>query len=495
MKNSHMSNKANRVSDRNRSAKERPLGCWDVSVVPAGFWGDLPKAEVLWRECLNGRTSDRPLDKLLAMGRLFGINEADPDAPYRFANLGWTSGAYAAASGVSLQELVHMTGDDQKSAKALVQSVWEIRGIAGTEKHPLVEQRRLLKQALGPEPVRTFRSLRALTRASAIAGWLAFTEQHLVSARVLQAIKSNGPEWFLAAQLEIESKRWDYVESKEALARCIGGVYSQKEKVERKEIMLAVEQSLATARKQNWSVARFVQDGIRRGAGLAMFQPVRTVELLKEIGDARVEEIAATFEKYLHCSLVISTDVQSWDALQDWLPAAHKDIIGVPTEGAALLLLRHAYDFMFWLGFLRQVRTENVQLKTTDLPNPEIEGSDLPDWATPFIGKKFDPTSATDAGWINQGSAQAHFGLERGKSLWVYKLDHGNECHPCGRIWWRFLIVKLDRAQRIESVRTEVHEVFADGHGEQFCTDFLPDDVTIAIEALECATQSVSKGS
>jgi hypothetical protein len=74
----------------------------------------------------------------------------------------------------------------------------------------------------------------------------------------------------------------------------------------------------------------------------------------------------------------------------------------------------------------------------------------------------------------------------------MYLIDDtsGRDCH-CPHAWWRFLFVKLSKGNRIADIRTEVYEVFPDGHGEIFCTDFMGPDVVVGRVALEAATGGV----
>lgn len=73
------------ASRRQPSAK--PKGCWDVSPVPAGFWGNLEKADALWQDCLAGRTPADPIAKLAAISRLLGL--AGPEGLFRIANVAY----------------------------------------------------------------------------------------------------------------------------------------------------------------------------------------------------------------------------------------------------------------------------------------------------------------------------------------------------------------------------------------------------------------------
>jgi hypothetical protein len=112
-----------------------------------------------------------------------------------------------------------------------------------------------------------------------------------------------------------------------------------------------------------------------------------------------------------------------------------------------------------------------------------------PAWASSFLGRRFAVESARSEGWVDQASNQAHFGVPSGPGIWLFKLGQADGGHHCarGRIWWRFLLVKLSTNGKIRTIYTRVDEVFPDGHGE-FCTnDLLPHDITEALEALGAA--------
>ena len=132
------------------------------------------------------------------------------------------------------------------------------------------------------------------------------------------------------------------------------------------------------------------------------------------------------------------------------------------------------------------------QQRNEQIANPVEQAPLVPEWAVPSIGQKFDTRLARVAGWWDRGSASAHFGVAHGNSVWMYLIDDtsGRDCH-CPHAWWRFLFVKLSKGNRIADIRTEVYEVFPDGHGEIFCTDFMGPDVVVGRVALEAATGGV----
>ena len=70
--------------------------------------------------------------------------------------------------------------------------------------------------------------------------------------------------------------------------------------------------------------------------------------------------------------------------------------------------------------------------------------------------------------------------MAHGNNVWLFKLPGPEDGCACGHVWWRFLLVKLGRKGRITQIKSEVHEVCSDGHGELISEDFLPYDVMLS---------------
>jgi hypothetical protein len=141
---------------------------------------------------------------------------------------------------------------------------------------------------------------------------------------------------------------------------------------------------------------------------------------------------------------------------------------------------------------LKNRRPSKRQQRIKQITSSAEQAPLVPEWAVPFISQKFDTRVARAAGWWDQGSARAHFGVAHGNSVWLYKIDDTSDrdCH-CPHVWWGFLFVKLAKGNRIAAIRTEVLEVFPDGRGELLCTDFVGPDVLVGRAALAAATGSV----
>ena len=121
--------------------------------------------------------------------------------------------------------------------------------------------------------------------------------------------------------------------------------------------------------------------------------------------------------------------------------------------------------------------------------SPVNELPRAPKWATSFLGKRFNPVKALAAGWQDQGAPNFHYGMPQGKGIWIYKIDTRSEDMCCHHVWWRMVFVKLDQTGKIESIDTDVVEVFSDGHGESMGSFFMPPDQYLAEKALKSATK------
>ncbi len=369
-----------------------------------------------------------------------------------------------------------------------MQKVFQVRGVAGTESCALADQRRHLQRALGEDPLAEYRSRLHLWRVAAIAGWIAYDAEHMVTVRMVAGDSLQPWEVFLMRQLLREARAWECQASREALARCIAGTYHESERLESLAIEHAVEQSLAAARKRKWRPCSFLRDATQRGRDFARHQPDQAAAVLEELGE-NVQRSTDVFESLLGHPVARATEAQAWEALQEWLPRTYGATVSSGNREQGLLVLRHACDFLFWFGLLRAVsrragRTGRVE---RDQPAREISPP-APDWAADFIGREFDPAAARGTGWFDQGSPDAHCGVEQGDGVWMFKIDHMSAHRCCSHVWWRFLFVKLDSQRLIVEMRTQVDEVLPDGHCEMICDEFQAVDVGIAIAALQHAT-------
>lgn len=91
-----------------------------------------------------------------------------------------------------------------------------------------------------------------------------------------------------------------------------------------------------------------------------------------------------------------------------------------------------------------------------------------------YVGKHADTIKMKAEGWHDQGSADYHYGLKKGKNLWVRKFDPAEK--SCCHTVWLFVMLQLESDNTIKSVGTDVHQVFNDGSFESLGIPFFPHD-------------------
>ncbi len=91
-----------------------------------------------------------------------------------------------------------------------------------------------------------------------------------------------------------------------------------------------------------------------------------------------------------------------------------------------------------------------------------------------YVGKNVDTSKMKAEGWYDQGSANFHYGLKKGKNLWVRKFDPAEK--SCCHTVWLFVMLQLNPDSTIKSVGTDVHQVFNDGSYESLGIPFFPHD-------------------
>ena len=107
-------------------------------------------------------------------------------------------------------------------------------------------------------------------------------------------------------------------------------------------------------------------------------------------------------------------------------------------------------------------------------------------WALEFVGKKFNPEKALQEEWYDQSSDNFHYGVPRGKGLWLKRLDPAEHC-GCHMVMI-FIMVVLAPDGNIRWAGEQIQQVFNDGHGEVIDVPLFPSDSGVAQEELRKVT-------
>ena len=322
------------------------------TVLPIGLWGNPPESESLWRDCMAGLTSKGSFaEKFRATALLHGYSPSE-DGGIRLANMAWFNGAAACKKELRLESVLEIIGNRQKTGKALLAAVQNIKGVAGSGIGPLWDQRTILSQI---RKQTRFQKLKfdSWIGACVVGGWFAYQEDHLVTHLAFSEPKTE--EFHFLSNQIINAVIRTGPKFDEALAREIALRYESNEALESIEVGRAVERSLAAARASGWGACGFLLDGFGQGQHLARNHPERVVPILNELGD-RLGRMLQVFDILFDEDLNNATEGVAWRKfVQIWIPFAQSTTFQVDDRDSGLVILRRAYDGLFWIGALREM--------------------------------------------------------------------------------------------------------------------------------------------
>lgn len=343
------------------SAKTRgnPLPKHTQNMVFAeGFWADEAAARSLWADCLNGRTAGNGfLAKMEATALLFGDRRTE--RPWSLANIAWFNGAIAFFEGAPLWAVLQVVGKAREpEGRTLLKAVLEVRGVAGRGENALGDQRALLTRAFseggfGSPPTD------AGLGAALVAGWLAAEDGHLVTHRACHEELSHPSSWMLMGQLVRAAAGAPDLPFDEALARVIVSDYTPAERLESIAVGRAVEVSLAACRATGRGVCGFLRDAIERGHHWVQTESATVSAVLVELED-RLTAQERILEMLFDGEIGRATDAAGWRKMvTQWTAYKTRGAHQATDRGAALWVLRHAYDGLFWFGATREMHQQH----------------------------------------------------------------------------------------------------------------------------------------
>ena len=77
--------------------------------------------------------------------------------------------------------------------------------------------------------------------------------------------------------------------------------------------------------------------------------------LLEETGELGKWSTLNMFRKFTRMDPGEATFEDAWQALLEWFPIAHDEMLAYSFNQKGLYIARHGYDFLFWFGMIRQL--------------------------------------------------------------------------------------------------------------------------------------------
>ena len=319
-------------------------GFLGLELAPGGLWARPLKAAAYWH-WLRDSQPPHPVDleDLFAWLRRFvGLPEGVVDGPRVFA-MGFTQGAECALREVPIpEEVLDPVPDDlQAHAASMAASIGSVSG-----PDPL---HRLRGWATLWLPTDTATPRSTCWRLGMAMGHAATATHPLVCGMLSTDLEGARAEQRFASRILLQRP----VELPQPLwPSFIRSTYGPG--MEGHAILASVTEGLRQAHAGQWTLREFLLDGLTRGRVFARGQPQDAARMAEELGPGSIDRLCTFFSQN---SGAIHTQASSGtllNAMRHWILQTHGGLFAPNDPSAEHLALRHAYDFLWWRGFLEE---------------------------------------------------------------------------------------------------------------------------------------------
>lgn len=329
-----------------KSVEQRQAeGKLGVELGPGGLWSRHIEAAAYWSWLRDQQPDPAPcLGDLLSWLRTFlGLTDRPAEAPRYFA-LGFAQGSEVALQGQPLPDAV---------LDAVPEALWTLGAsvvsslgtVAGTA--PLNRLRNWASQWLTHEFMEVPTSLWHLGLSMGhgaaqthplVCGMLA---AELDGARFDQRFAGRA---FVATLLRQDMDPW-----RAFIRSTYGGP------VEGELLSAAVAGSLDRMWIQQGTLRAFLLDAVLEGRGFAKSTSPAVNTLLTETGPEQLGRLRSFYAANFGPLTGVAPEGPLLEALRHWIFRSHANLFAANDPGAEHVALRHAYDFLWWRGFLESV--------------------------------------------------------------------------------------------------------------------------------------------
>ena len=313
-----------------------------VELAPGGLWTRPLDAAAYWAWLRDRQPNPSPtLDEVLAWLKTFlGLTDRPTEAPRYFA-LGFAQGAEMALQGLPLPDgLLDPVPDTLVTRGAAVAA--SLDTVAGAA--PLSRLRNWASQWLTHEfmevPPSLWRLGLSMGHGAAqthplVCGMLA---AELDGARFDQRFASQA---LLATRLRRDMNPWQAF---------IRSTYERP--VEGEVLSAAIRASLGHMRSTQGTLRAFLLDAVIQGRSLGESSLPVVNALLTEIGQDQMGHLRSFYAANSGPTSDAASEGTLLETLRLWIFRTHPGLFGANDPGAEHVAMRHAYDFLWWRGFL-----------------------------------------------------------------------------------------------------------------------------------------------
>ena len=316
-----------------------------LELAPGGLWTRPLEAAAYWTWLRDRQPNPcATLDEVLAWLKTFlGLTDQPTEAPRYFA-LGFAQGAEMALQGLPLPDaLLDPVPDTLVTRGAAVAA--SLDTVAGPA--PLSRLRNWARQWLTHEFMEVPTSL---WRLGLSMGHGAAQTHPLVCGML--AAELDGARFdqrFAGRALVATLLRQDMDPWRAFIRSTYGGP------VEGELLSAAVAGSLDRMRIQQGKLRAFLLDAVLEGRGFAKSTSPAVNTLLTETGPEQLGRLRSFYAANLGPLTGVAPEGPLLEALRHWIFRSHANLFAANDPGAEHVALRHAYDFLWWRGFLESV--------------------------------------------------------------------------------------------------------------------------------------------
>ena len=313
-----------------------------VELCPGGLWSRPVEAAAYWRWLRDQQPGPCPsLDELLAwLMRFLGLVDRPTEAP-RFFGLGFVQGAETALAHQPLPEGVLDPVPDALVSLGQAQ-VGTLELVTGTA--ALSRLRNWVSQWLTSDFMET---PSMVWRLGLAMGHEATRTHPLVCGMLTAEIAAARFEQRFAGRVVVATTTRSGDTLWQAFIRSTYGTGVEAE-------VLATSQAttLERLRRGQGTLRSFLVDARTSGWSVAQTASPKADALRREIGHDAIGSLRRFYVANSGPLTSCAPDDRLLETLRQWLFRTHPGLFGAGDPGAEHVALRHAYDFLWWRGFL-----------------------------------------------------------------------------------------------------------------------------------------------
>ena len=315
-------------------------------------------AEKYWPDIRKGQISlDGAAQRLAGVCNMLLPETFAQDCKARWATLAWCNGARLRAHSNRLSNrAIGESHHHEPEAISLMKDVLDRLDGMGLPDDPLDQLRDTISEMVGsdnPGPASP-----EFLELCAHAGWQSVEQGSLFAAHVLGDLKNAGhATQYLTDLLITEHGGLTEQEKGHAFSFFSAATYPTTP-VERAALTTAIAGSFREVCEHDLDEVAFLNHGFQLGKELACTDADAAREVMNDIGPDPLRITLELIDEYLDCHFSEAGPGDFFNSMLRWMKKTYPDLSETDYPPFKALLLRHAYDYMFWAGLLLEMRPE-----------------------------------------------------------------------------------------------------------------------------------------